>query len=206
MQKQGNFRREETTQARIVIAGLAALCLVSGCRSANPSGGKATPQPSPVASPTPTPVPQFQGTAKGIHLELFDDKGQKYAEISGDAAGLDPLGKNQRVSLSNGKATLYKEGKPASTVNANRLTADDQTKTLKALGGVVVRSLEQEGAPTARADEVTWEHEKDRIQGKGNVHVTADTGWDIPAASFTGDTRLQKLDIQGNGIPATGQL
>jgi LPS export ABC transporter protein LptC len=204
VQNQGYFKRETRMQIRITIAGLAMLCLLSGCRPTRTVVTNGSPRPAPTASPT--PLPQFQGKAKGLNITLFDDRGQKIAEVSGESAGLDPQGKTQTVSLNKGKAVLFKDGKPASTLSANRITANDATRTVQASGGVVVRSLEQAGAPTARADKVNWEHDKDRIQGEGNVRVTAETTLDIPAASFTGDTKLQKLEIQGNGIPATVQL
>lgn len=206
MQKQGCWGRRGSIDVRLAASGLVLLCLAAGCRSTKTPVAAGSPLPSPRASATPSPAPQFQGTAKGIMVTLFGNHGQKIAEVSGDSAGLDPLGANQKLSVNSGKATLFRNGKPASVITANRLTADDKSRLLKAFGGVVVRSLEHSGTPTARADEVTWEHDKDRIHGKGNVKVTADTGWEIPAASFTGDTRLQKLDVQGDGTPATGRL
>ena len=206
MAKRANTGRMTTGFTYAAIIGAATLCLLAGC--SNRKTATATGSPTPPTKPTPTPTlpPQFQGAAQRINITLFDAKGRKIAEVSGDSAGLTPVGKSQEVSVTRGKATLFKDGKPAATVSADRLTADNLSRILKATGGVVVRSLEQEGTPTARADTVTWEHDRDRIHGTGGVKVTADTGWEIPAASFTGDTELKTLDVVGNGLPATGRL
>jgi hypothetical protein len=182
----------------------------SGCSTreeTSQSSASPTPIPSPTPFSTPTPnSPNLKGTLTGLNLTLFDTKGLKVAEVQAGTAGIDPTNKARIASASRGVATLYREGKPAAKLSADRVEANEKEQTIQASGNVLVQGFDPNGTPTVRADTVVWQYRADQIRGSGNVRVRLEPDWEIPAESFTANSRLQTLRIIGGKQPAVGRL
>ncbi|GAB4468470.1 MAG: hypothetical protein OHK0029_40870 [Armatimonadaceae bacterium] len=164
-----------------------------------------TPKPENTDKETKTPL-DVRGTVEGLDFTLFDASGKKIAEVAAKEAGLSPAKEGAFATVSRGTATLYRNGAPAATLTADRVSADEQAQTVQAQGNVLVEALQGEGTPTLRADKVVWQYKADTITGSGNVLATMKPEWRIPARSFQADTRLQRVQIEGNGQPATGKF
>lgn len=182
------------------IGPVAAVAFAAGCapKQAPPA---ASPTPSP--SPSPTPALSVGAAAENVGVSILDAEGKPVAQVTAGSAGFNPTTPGTIGTLQSAKATLYQKGKPAAAITAERVTADQQTRTVTATGSVVARSLSNPRSPTVRADKMTWQHDKNLITGNGNVLLTVEPGGKLPGNLFTADTALGNIHVKGNGKSAT---
>ena len=185
----------------------AALFAIAGCGPKSSGGG------APKASPSPSPSPKappLEATVTDFDLLLTDSKGAPVARMKAKAGSVGPgvgaAGAAYQGTLLNGTATLYQEGKPAATMRADKVEADQAKRTVTGRGNVVVKSLQSAESPAIRADEMTWSFDKNKVRGRGKVLVTREPDWNIPAESFEADTQVREVTLFGKGAPATGSF
>jgi lipopolysaccharide assembly outer membrane protein LptD (OstA) len=144
-------------------------------------------------------------------LTFTDPKGTVVWKLKAEAATVAPeevaQGQAYRGGLRNGTVTLYQQGKPAATLKAKIVRADQATRTVVGEGDVVVRSLASPDAPAIRADTMTWRYDADQITGHGNVLVTREPDMRVPGDRFTADTAVRRFRLyNGSGGSASGSF
>ena len=205
----GNILKIRALAGRLSAAVIAAALLVPlvGCRPSNPELPAAKTAATPTPDVTATPFP-LRVNVSGVNSTLFDTKGQRIADIRAAkiAAGSNNGQKNDPMgTVTQGTATLYQEGKPAATFSADLLRADRDSRTLTGTGNVRLRSL-QADAPAIRADTMTWQHDKNRVAGTGNVLITRAPDMRLPGKRFTADTQVRKFKLYTGGATANGSF
>lgn len=103
------------------------------------------------------------------------------------------------VELHDVKATLFKDGKPASTLVAPLVKANSSTREVSASGGVLV--VAKSPNATVRADRMLWKARENKITGAGHVKMVRD-GATITAESFEGDTDLKTWSLHDGAMDA----
>jgi hypothetical protein len=107
-------------------------------------------------------------------------------------------------TLGQGTATLYKEGRPEATLTAQHFVANRTGRTITATGNAVAKSLTDPRSPQVRADQMVWTHDQSEITGTGNVLATLKPDLKLPGRSFKTDTAFSRIEVLGDGKPATG--
>jgi len=203
----------EFRSAAILASATLLFVFAAGCapKGSDPPAAASPSPPAPVASPSPAKPFGFEATVRGLNLTLTDPRGVPMARLQakagtvgpkksgGDAPAGDAVG-----TLRDGTATLYQAGKPVATLTAETITADRAKRTVTGRGNVVVRSLTQKEATSVRADTMVWEHDTDRITGRGHVLLTRAPDARLPGERFEADTRIRRFTLFGSGEPATG--
>lgn len=116
-----------------------------------------------------------------------DAKGRPVMEARFREAVASTDAQSARVELLGVKATLYQNGRPASSLSAERVVADSRIKEISASGNVIVTSAD---GSSAQSERVVWRSSANKLVGlggvkliKGNVTITADR--------FEADTSLK---------------
>jgi len=136
--------------------------------------------------------------AQGLDLTLADNKtGVIVARIKASTGAVGMTGPDEGAAgaLSNGTATLYDKGKPAATVTADRIFADQATRTITGKGHVVARSLIHKGAPTVRSDTMVWRYADSTIRGNGNVIMSQEPSVYLRGERFTANTEMRRVEV-----------
>lgn len=160
-----------------------------------PAAGATTKTPPEKAEKKPGDVGAL---AQGLDLTLADNKtGVIVARIKASTGAVGMTGPEEGAAgaLSNGIATLYDKGKPAATVTADRIFADQATRTITGKGHVVARSLIHKGAPTVRADTMVWRYADRTIRGNGNVIMSQEPSIFLRGERFVANTELRKVEV-----------
>lgn len=189
--KVSGCRRRVISGALLAIALIGMLCL-AGCsrgRKNTPTAGA----PGKLSTQPKAEQPKPESTLKvefGKARILWNDAtGRRILDAQFKEAVVSQTGKNAALELKGVKASLYKNGKIASTMAAPRVVADSRTREVKASGGVKVTSA-ADGA-TAISEQLVWKAREDRVYGTGMVKMLKGNMF-INARSFQADTALKK--------------
>ena len=177
-------------------------------------------KPSPTPGSAKSKEPQKTQNQKDnpdIHAEigsfdavLPDGKGRPWVAVSGVASAkllTDPNGNRNATSTIKGtKALIYQNGKPAFTLEAPLIIADQKTARVTASGRVHAASVG--GATIAvrklASDTMIWDMRHATLVGKGNIRLYDSTGFDIPASSFKADGTLGRVAVYTDEKPVSG--
>lgn len=189
--------RRRTVQAGRALAlclllGAALLCaLISGCPGPRRKPAAKPPPKQSAAKSQKKPEPQTALKAEfGKARILWSEKtGARLMDAQFKEALASQAGKNAALELKGVRASLYQNGKAASTIVAPRVVADSKTKEVRASGGVRVISGMDGG--TAVAGRIVWKAGEDKVYGTGGVKVQKGN-ISITARSFEADTSLRK--------------
>jgi len=197
----------------IVIGVATLLCsgfLVTGC--AKKSSQKPAPKPNKTdkAQQSIKDNPDIHAEIGSFNAVLPDGKGRPWVAVSGMASAellTDPNGNRNATSTIKGtKALIYQNGKPAFTLEAPLIIADQQTARVTVRGRVYAASVG--GAPDAirklASDTMIWDMRRATLVGKGNIRLYDSTGFDIPAASFKADGTLGRIAVYTDEKPVSG--
>jgi hypothetical protein len=194
--------------------GFTAICyaaiVATGC------GTRSSSKPSPKSNKTDKTIQALKDNPD-IHAEigsfdavLPDDKGRPWVAVSGVASAkllTDPSGNRNATSTIKGtRALIYQNGKPAFTLVAPLIVADQRTARVTASGGVNAASA---GGPSVAlrklaSDTMIWDMRRSTLVGKGNIRLYDSAGFDIPAASFKADGTLARIAIFTDEKPVSG--
>ena len=195
-----------TTLAVVLVVAFA----FTGCSRKAP--GKADPG-KPVAKPTAQQLkdnPDIHAEIGSFDAVLPDNKGRPWVAVSGVASAkllTDPSGNRNATSTIKGtRALIYQNGKPAFTLVAPLIVADQKTARVTASGGVNAASA---GGPAVAlrklaSDTMIWDMRRSTLVGKGNIRLYDSAGFDIPAASFKADGTLARIAIFTDEKPVSG--
>lgn len=150
------------------------------------------------AAVNPTPKPADQGSLKasfqGARIAWDDANGMRLMEAEFKEAIASQSGTSASVELRGVKASLFKDGKVASTLIAPTMTANSSAREILATGGVQILSPSQHA--TARSDELVWKSRENKVLGTGAVKMTVGN-ISITARRFEADTALKKARFTG---------
>ncbi|MEQ8190960.1 MAG: LPS export ABC transporter periplasmic protein LptC [Candidatus Eremiobacterota bacterium] len=99
-----------------------------------------------------------------IKLEGYS-AGKKQWEFTSDE--LEYRENNRVLAKKNAKGIIYKEDKPFIEVNASRVDFDMQTKNFDAMGGVIIRVIEQD--QEFQSDMLKWNAGEEKCEASGKV-------------------------------------
>jgi LPS export ABC transporter protein LptC len=167
----------------LLIVGLA-VGLLAGC------AGKGKPP----AAVTKKQAPKQEKTAvkaefHKAHISWADAKGRPVMEASFKEAVASSNGDTAIVELVGVKADLFRDGKPASSLRAERIVADSRKKEIRAAGNIRITSRDGSSAQCERA---TWKSSANKIIGSGGVKLTKGN-ITITADRFEADTGLKHV-------------
>ena len=154
--------------------------------------------------------PDIQAEIGSFDAVLPDTQGRPWVAVSGVASAkllTDPSGNRNATSTIKGtKALVYKNGKPAFTLEAPLIIADQKTARVTASGGVLAASIFDDATAERKlaSDTMIWDMRRSTLVGKGNIRLYDSTGFDIPAASFKADGTLARIDIYTDEKPVSG--
>ena len=89
-------------------------------------------------------------------------------------------------------AILYKEGKPVTRLEAQKVANQGDTSHITATGNVTATSLEGV-KQTLRADTMHWDATKNLLTGEKNVVFTQEGFANVPCDHFEADTKLDTV-------------
>lgn len=163
----------------LLIVGLAA-SILAGC-------GKG--KPPVVKQPPKEEKSNLKAEFHKAGLAWADAKGRPLMEAGFKQALASTSGEEAKVELLGAKASLFRDGKRASSVIADRMVADSRTKEIRAVGGIRITT---DDGSSARCERVVWNSSANKLSGsgsvrlvKGNITITADR--------FEADTGLKKV-------------
>jgi hypothetical protein len=111
------------------------------------------------------------GAFQGASATLFDPKtGRIVAQVKSARGALGQTVRNGKrlARLAAGEATLHDEnGQPVLFLRADVIEADPKSQQVVGTGGVRAVSLAEPGAPTLRADRMTWTAQRPHRSGRG---------------------------------------
>ena len=186
------------------------VCPTTGCKRKAPGQADTGKQ---ATKPTPQQLkdnPDIHAEIGSFDAVLPDGKGRPWVAVSGVASAkllTEPSGNRNATSTIKGtRALLYQNGKPAFTLSAPLIVADQKTARVTASGRVNAAS---EGGPgnamrKLASDTMIWDMRRSTLVGKGNIRLYDSTGFDIPAASFKADGALARIAIFTNEKPVSG--
>lgn len=165
----------------LLIIGVAA-GLLAGCAGKD---RQATPkrQPPPTEDKT-----ALKAEFRKAEITWADAEGRPVMDARFKKAVASTDSENARVELLGVKASLYQNGKRASSLSAERIVADSRTKEITASGSVKVTSADGSSAWSERA---VWKSSENKLIGLGNVKLTKEN-ITITADKFEADTALKK--------------
>ena len=190
--------------------GLVVVHATSGCmRKASDKSA----QRMPAAKTTAQQIkenPDIHAEIGSFDAVLPDSKGRPWVAVSGVASAkllTDPSGNRNAISTIKGtRALIYQNGKPAFTLIAPLIVADQKTARVTATGGVNAKSEGGSAAALRKlaSDTMIWDMRRSTLVGKGNIRLFDSTGFDIPAASFKADGALARIAIFTDEKPVSG--
>lgn len=200
--------KRKTHAIRPALLAAAALLVVgamAGC-----SKPRATPDVSVKATPSPSPTPRPQqavtAQAVDVHFTMTDVKGQTVAVVDAKTTRYDPLNGGGMLTAENANTILYEEGKPATRLRAQKISADRNTRVVTATGNVIAESLSHKDTPTVRADRMVWTADSKILTGNGKVLLTMKPDYELPGRSFRADTKLNHFNVKQDERPGRGSL
>lgn len=153
------------------------------------------------------PAVPIGGNVDRVDLTLFDPAGAVVARIKARTGAVGQTGgKGSSGVLRDGVATLWENGEPAAVLSANRIVADQATRSVTGEGNAVLRSHVHPGSPTVRADTMRWRHNDNTVRGAGNVVLTQSPNVHVRGKAFVADIRLQRVRIQHTGAATARAL
>jgi hypothetical protein len=197
MQNYSTAKRACRTAAMLIAAVTLACCLLGGCA---PKIEKVIEPPAPAAkSAPPAEAPQPEKVTVSTKFQKAgiswdDDKGRRVLEAGFTEASAQEVNGDAQAELKGVKATLYKDGRPASILYAPTVTADSAKKEIKAGGGVKIVS--KANNTSALCESVVWKSGESKLVGTGGVKLTMGN-ITISAAGFEADTALKKAKFSG---------
>jgi len=179
----------------VAVVLLAGAVWLAGCstggprRTAPPSetGGKAAAPQAPKKKPAEESI--IKAEFQKAEMTWADENGVPVWKAQFKEATASQTGESAVVELRGVKASLYRNGKVASSLVAPRVVADSRSKEVRASGGVKITSA-VDGA-TARCERIVWKSQEDRIIGVGAVKMIRGN-LTVTARSFEADTTLNK--------------
>ena len=164
--------------AGLLIAGIA-VGLLAGCagKGHRPIARKQTAKQEKSA---------LKAEFRKARITWADAKGQPLMEAQFKKAVASTDAQSARVELLGVKASLYRDGKRASGLSAQRIVADSRTKQINASGDVNVTSAD---GSSARCRQVVWKSSENKLIGLGGVRLTKGNII-ITADKFEADTGL----------------
>ncbi len=186
------------------------VCPTTGCKRKAPGQADTGKQ---ATKPTPQQLkdnPDIHAEIGSFDAVLPDGKGRPWVAVSGVASAkllTEPSGNRNATSTIKGtRALIYQNGKPAFTLSAPLIVADQKTARVTASGRVNAVS---EGGPgnamrKLASDTMIWDMRRSTLVGKGNIRLYDSTGFDIPAASFKADGALARIAIFTDEKPVSG--
>ena len=117
-----------------------------------------------------------------------DAKGRPVMEARFKKAVASTDSESARVELLGVQASLYQNGKRASSLSAERIVADSRNREIRASGSVKITSGE---GSSALAERVVWRSSENKLLGSGDVKLTKGNVT-ISADKFEADTALKK--------------
>ncbi len=106
---------------------------------------------------------------------------------SGQSAG-DVVGTMHNVA-----GVLYQNGQPANSLTAPLVRADQSSRVVTASGGVILKSLTQQGT-VVRCNQIVWHSDTNILVGRGNV-VFRKGNFTQTGPSFQADTKLKAITM-----------
>ena len=196
--------------ALCVAAGLTASSIAIGCAKKQPPKPDSDKVDAAKLQQLRKDNPDIQAEIGSFDAVLPDGKGRPWVAVSGVASAkllTDPYGNRNATSTIKGtKALIYQNGKPAFTLEAPLIIADQQSARVTARGRVYAASVG--GASDAirklASDTMIWDMRRATLVGKGNIRLYDSTGFDIPAASFKADGTLGRIAVYTDEKPVSG--
>jgi hypothetical protein len=193
------------------VAALAALAILAmGCAKKQPAKPDSDKIKAAKLQQRQKDNPDIQAEIGSFDAVLPDTQGRPWVAVSGVASAkllTDPSGNRNATSTIKGtKALIYKNGKPAFTLEAPLIIADQKTARVTASGGVNAAAAGGVGTAVRKlsSDTMIWDMRRSTLVGKGNIRLYDSTGFDIPAASFKADGTLARIDIYTDEKPVSG--
>jgi len=162
----------------LLIVGIAA-SLLAGC------AGKGKP-PS-AKKPAAQEKTALKAEFRKAQITWDDANGQRILEARFKEAVASADSDSARVELRGVQAGLFQNGKPASSLSADRVTADSRNKEVTATGGVTITSRD---GSSAQSSQVIWKSRENKLFGSGSVKLTKGS-ITITADRFEADTALK---------------
>jgi LPS export ABC transporter protein LptC len=187
-------------------SGVILLVVLLGCKPSSPPAQEKSPQekfPGPTPAPTLFPM---NVTAQNTRTEVHDKKtGQVVYVIESQSATLQPGPSGGMTAQVEGNvAILYKEGKPATRLEANRVKAEDK-EHLVATGNVTATSLTGV-KQTLKADTMHWDAIKHQLTGEKNVVFQQEGYLTFPCDRFVADTPIETVTTYSDNTDATKEI
>ena len=170
----------------LIGAGLLGALWLSGCER-RPEGRE---KPARDAIPTPKPKGTLKAEFQKARVIWDDEDGTRVWDAGFQKAVASETGERAVVELQGVRAHLYRQGKVASTMTADRVVADSRSREVRATGGVRVSAP---GA-SAASDRLVWKARQDKLFGAGGVVMTRGN-LTIKARTFQADTSLKKASF-----------
>ena len=198
------------------IAGLGLLLGLAGCANHSQSiQGDNHPLPATISgsaadqSPTktkPSTIPDMTAQLAGVEFKFSDPKTGKLiwtAVADSLNAQSGPGDSGVAGVLQNVTGTMYQKGVAVDRLKAERVTADQVSRTVSATGDVNVTTVGTEPT-TMRCDRLIWNTGGNTMWGYGNV-VLRRGGFIQTAPSFQADTAMRTVVMPAPGRSAPGR-
>jgi len=163
----------------LLIVGIA-VSILAGCGKGKPPAAKQPPKEEKTS---------LKAEFHKANIAWADSKGRPLMEAGFKEAVASTSGENARVELIGVKAALFRDGKKASSLIAERVVADSRTKEITAVGGVRITS---DDGSIAQCEKVVWKSSANKLVGSGSVRLTKGN-ITITAERFEADTGLTKV-------------
>ena len=145
----------------------------------------------------------YKAQFEKARFSWFDGKGNRLWHAQCKEVIASQSAADTRVELRGVNASLYKDGKVASTMTAPNVIADRESGEVHASGGVKIVSIVD--GSTAQSDKLIWKSNEHKIIGNGSVKMTRGN-MNVTASSFVSDTALKKatftdveISVKGSG-------
>jgi len=169
--------------AGVLVIGMSVV-LLAGCAGKGKSPAAVTKKQPPKPEKT-----ALKAEFRKAQITWADAKGHPVLEARFKEAVASTDSESARVELLGVKASLFQNGKSASTLSAERIVADSRNKEIKASGSVKITSGDGSSAQCERA---VWKSSENKLLGSGGVKLTKGN-ITIMAESFEADTGLSHV-------------
>lgn len=184
----------------IILLAVICLILTAGCQSKKNQAAEPVPvaqkEPMPEAAKEP-PKTSVKANLQTAELVWEDDNGRPVWKAQFKEGHLAQADDSAEVQLIGVKATMFRNGKPASSLSASSVTADSNTREIVANGAVKVVSFKDNGS--LAANKLVWKSKEDKIIGTGNVKIVRGN-ISATASKVIADTSLSKVTLSNAEI------
>ena len=156
--------------------------VLAGC------AGKGKPPSTAAKKPAKEEKTALKAEFRKARITWDDAKGRRVLEARFREAIASAEGENATIELRGVKAGLYHDGKPASSLSAERVVADSRKQEIRAAGGVRITSSD---GSSAQCERVVWKSSENKLFGSGGVKLTKGNVT-ITAERFEADTSLKR--------------